>query len=44
MCLGEFFGETINVIEIAVRFILVFLVQFGIAETFVVEFGSIVFG
>lgn len=36
--------ETIDVIEIAIRFVLMLLLDFRIVETIVVEFGSIVAG
>jgi hypothetical protein len=38
---GELLSETIDVVEVAVALVLVFLVQFGIVEFFIVEFGSI---
>lgn len=37
---GEFLGEAIDVVEIAVGFILVLLIQLVVVEAFVVEIGD----
>jgi hypothetical protein len=39
---GELFGETIDVVEVAVGLILMLLVKLGIVESLVVELGSFV--
>jgi len=39
---GKLFGETIDVVEIAVGLVLVLLVELGIVESLVVELGSFV--
>jgi hypothetical protein len=36
---GEFLGQTIDVVEIAIRLVLVLLVELGIVEAFIVEFA-----
>jgi hypothetical protein len=38
----KLFGETINVVEVAVGLVLVLLVELGIVELLVVELGSFV--
>lgn len=42
MSAGELFGETIDVVEVAVGLILMLLVKLGIVESLVVELGSFV--
>ena len=37
MRLGEFFGEAIDVVKIAIRLVLVFLVELGVIEAFIIE-------
>jgi hypothetical protein len=41
VCAGELLGQTIDVIEVAVRLVFVLLVEFGIVEFFVIEFGCV---
>lgn len=43
MRLGEFFGQTIDVIEVAVGLVLVLFVKLSIVEGFVVKFGCTIF-
>jgi hypothetical protein len=38
---GKFFGESIDVVEVPVRFILVLLLKLGIVEFFVIEFAML---
>lgn len=38
---GELFGEAIDVVEVAIRLVLVLLVEFGIVEALVIEFWGI---
>ena len=40
MSLGKLLGKTVDVIEIAIGFVFVFLVKFGIVEAFIIEFGG----
>lgn len=40
VCAGEFLGEAIDVVEVAVRLVLVLLLQLGVVELFIVELGS----
>jgi hypothetical protein len=44
MSTGKLFGETIDVVEVAVGLVLVLLVKLGIVESLVVELGSFVLG
>jgi hypothetical protein len=37
---GEFLGQTVDVVEVAVRLVLVLLVELGLVEALVVKFGS----
>ena len=37
MRLGKFFSEAIDVIEVAVRLVLVFLIELGVVEAFIIE-------
>jgi hypothetical protein len=37
---GEFLGETIDVVEVAVGLVLVFLLQFALVESIVVEWSG----
>jgi hypothetical protein len=39
---GEFLGKTVDVVEVAVGFVPVFLVEFSSIESFVVEVGYVV--
>jgi hypothetical protein len=39
---GELFGETIDVVEVAVGLVLVLLIELSIVESLVVELGSFV--
>jgi hypothetical protein len=43
MRLRKFFGQTIDVVEVAVGFVLVLLVELDIVEGFVVKFSSTTF-
>jgi len=44
MSAGELFGETIDVVEVAVGLVLVLFVELGIVEALIVELGSFVLG
>ena len=44
MSTGKLFGETIDVVEVAVGLVLVLLVQLGLVESLVIELGSFVLG
>ena len=43
MRLGKLFGQAIDIVEVAVGLVFVFLVKLGIVESLVVEFGSTMF-
>jgi hypothetical protein len=38
---GKLFGETIDVVEVAVRLVLVLLLQLSIVKVFIVKLGSL---
>ena len=40
MGLREFLGEAVDVVEVAVGFVFVFLVQFCVVEAFIIVFGN----
>ena len=42
MSAGKLFGETVDVVEVAVGLVLVLLFKLGIVESLVVELGSFV--
>lgn len=42
MRLGKFLRQAIDVIEIAIGLVFVFLIKLGIVESFVIEFGTCV--
>ena len=44
MSAGELLGKTIDVVEVAVRFVLVLLLQLGIVESLVIEFRIVTSG
>jgi hypothetical protein len=43
MSLRKFLREAIDIVEIAVRLVLVLLIEFGIVESLIVEFRSSIF-